>query len=109
MPTKVAATSWLRRGRVLRLPAATPGAERDEVWALLPPLEVPARWPLRTHTAVQGERLDTLAARYLGDPALWWVLAEVNQRKDPWDVEPGDSVLVPDRRTVQLEVLADAR
>jgi nucleoid-associated protein YgaU len=30
------------------------------------------------HTVVQGDRLDNLAARYLGDPELFWRLCDAN-------------------------------
>jgi hypothetical protein len=31
-----------------------------------------------THTVVQGDRLDLLAAKYLGDPLLFWLLCDAN-------------------------------
>jgi len=30
------------------------------------------------HTVTQGDRLDLLAARYLGDPLLFWLLCDAN-------------------------------
>ena len=33
---------------------------------------------LQEHTLVQGERLDHLAARYFGDPELFWRLCDAN-------------------------------
>jgi hypothetical protein len=33
---------------------------------------------LQEHTLVQGERLDQLAARYFGDPELFWRLCDAN-------------------------------
>jgi hypothetical protein len=33
---------------------------------------------LQKHTVVKGDRLDNLAARYLGDPELFWRLADSN-------------------------------
>ena len=32
----------------------------------------------REHAVVQGDRLDLLAARYLGDPEQWWKIADAN-------------------------------
>lgn len=37
----------------------------------------------REHAVVQGERLDLLAARYLGDPEQWWKLADANVTLQP--------------------------
>jgi hypothetical protein len=34
---------------------------------------------LEEHTVVDGERLDNLAARYLGDPTLFWRLCDANR------------------------------
>ena len=33
---------------------------------------------IRMHTVVEGERLDNLTARYLGDPELYWRLCDAN-------------------------------
>jgi hypothetical protein len=33
---------------------------------------------VQEHAVVQGDRLDNLAARYIGDPELWWQLADAN-------------------------------
>jgi nucleoid-associated protein YgaU len=33
---------------------------------------------LSTHTVVQGDRLDNLAARYLGEPEQYWKLCDAN-------------------------------
>ena len=35
------------------------------------------------HTVVQGDRLDNLAARYLGDPELFWRLCDANRAMRP--------------------------
>ena len=47
------------------------------------------------HVVVAGERLDSLAARYLGDETLYWVLALCNGIQDPFSVSPGDTLQVP--------------
>jgi hypothetical protein len=33
---------------------------------------------VQTHTVAARDRLDTLGARYLGDPEQWWRLADAN-------------------------------
>jgi hypothetical protein len=38
---------------------------------------------LQVVTVVEGDRRDTLAARHLGDPELWWRLADANGVIDP--------------------------
>jgi hypothetical protein len=36
------------------------------------------------HTVKQGDRLDLLAANYLGDPLLSWVICDANGAIEPW-------------------------
>ncbi len=38
---------------------------------------------LSTHTVVQGDRLDNLAARYLGDPEQYWKLCDASDAVRP--------------------------
>jgi hypothetical protein len=50
---------------------------------------------LSRHTVQPGERLDHLAARYLGDPAEFWRLCEATEALRPADLEePGTALLV---------------
>ena len=41
---------------------------------------------LQTHTVVQGERLDVIAAQYLGDPQLFWRICDANGAMKPGEV-----------------------
>jgi hypothetical protein len=41
---------------------------------------------LQEHTLVQGERLDHLAARYFGDPELFWRLCDANVAMRPGEL-----------------------
>jgi nucleoid-associated protein YgaU len=46
------------------------------------------------HTVVHGDRLDLLAAKYLGDPLLYWVVCDANGAMRPDQlVETPGSVL----------------
>lgn len=47
------------------------------------------------HIVSQNERLDHLAARYLGDDQYYWVIAIVNSIIDPLDIQPGQKLMVP--------------
>jgi nucleoid-associated protein YgaU len=48
-----------------------------------------------------GERLDLVAARYYGDPALWRVLAAYNGITDPVRIPPPRSIRVPPLATLR--------
>lgn len=41
---------------------------------------------LQQHTVVQGERLDVIAAQYLGDPQLFWRICDANGAMRPEDL-----------------------
>lgn len=48
---------------------------------------------LSEHTVRDGERLDVLAARFLGDPEQFWRLCDANGVMDPAELEaPGVTV-----------------
>jgi hypothetical protein len=38
---------------------------------------------IQQHTVTQGERLDNIAAQYLGDPTLFWRLCDANNAMNP--------------------------
>jgi hypothetical protein len=38
---------------------------------------------IQQHTVIQGERLDNIAAQYLGDPTLFWRLCDANNAMNP--------------------------
>jgi hypothetical protein len=46
---------------------------------------------VQRHTLVEGDRIDNLAAQYLGDPELYWQIADANGAMDPAELteEPG--------------------
>jgi hypothetical protein len=45
----------------------------------------------------EGERLDLVAARTIGDPEQFWRICDANNMMNPFDivVEPGDTLRVP--------------
>lgn len=48
---------------------------------------------LQEHVVVQGERLDNLAARYIGDPEQFWRLCDANAVLAPEELETPGRVL----------------
>jgi hypothetical protein len=41
---------------------------------------------IATHTVRQGDRLDLIAANYLGDPLIFWLICDANGAIDPHDL-----------------------
>jgi hypothetical protein len=39
--------------------------------------------PLQQYTVIQGDRLDNIAARFMGDPTLFWRLCDANGAMRP--------------------------
>lgn len=64
-----------------------------------PPEAQPGELGLRRrHLLVGAEDLPALAARYLGDPAAWWRIADQNPRIFPLDLATGSILLLPGSR-----------
>ena len=49
-------------------------------------LPEPAAQPVGTYVTSEGDRIDRIAAATLGDPLLWWRLADTNLAFDPADL-----------------------
>lgn len=57
----------------------------------------------RGHLLAHGDRLDQVAARRLGDPALWWRIADANGAIDPQAlVEEPELDPLPPRRVLRI-------
>jgi nucleoid-associated protein YgaU len=98
--------SWLSM-RFLRL-VDTPAA-RDAVLKPAPALDLSSagRERARDHvisgtgetantlTTSAGDRLDTLASRYYGNPSLWRAIASYNNIDDPARIPPGTTLRIP--------------
>jgi nucleoid-associated protein YgaU len=50
-----------------------------------------------TYVIVEGDRLDNLAAKFLGDPLLYWMICDANGATDPdaLTAQVGRSILIP--------------
>jgi len=70
---------------------------RGRVVACVTPAEVPAQPELGRHRLRQGQRLDHLANHYLGDPAGFWRIAEINDAMTPEAALDTPLVRIPTR------------
>ena len=59
----------------------------------------------RFHTVVAGDRVDLLAARYLGQADLWWVLCDYNDIFFPLEIELGAVLRIPSVEHVNMRLL----
>ena len=62
---------------------------------IIPPMSIYAQ--TQNYSIVAGDRLDILAARFLGDPILFWMIADANGAEDSIDLTatPGRVILIP--------------
>ena len=51
----------------------------------------------QSYVIVDGDRLDNLASKFLGDPLLYWVICDANGAADPdtLTAQPGRTILIP--------------
>lgn len=57
------------------------------------------------HTVVDGDRIELIAHRYLGDAQLWWIIADYNDLFFPLAIEAGTVLRIPSVEYVQMRIL----
>ena len=68
-------------------------------------IDTTARHDDQFHTVVDGDRLDLIAHRYLGDARLWWIIADYNDLFCPLELETAAVLRIPSIEHVQMRVL----
>ena len=56
-------------------------------------------------TDATNKRLDLIAWKYYKDVNLWWVIAEINNISNPFEVKTGAVLRIPTYERVQMEVI----
>ena len=76
-------------------------------WGTRPPICIPISDRDQFHRVTDDDvrRIDLLAWRYYGDCALWWVIAEANNVRNPLALEPSQVLRIPALEIVQMQVL----
>ncbi len=69
------------------------------------PVDTTPRPDDRFHTVVAGDRVDLLAARYLGQADLWWVLCDYNDIFFPLELELGAVLRIPSVEHVNMRLI----
>jgi nucleoid-associated protein YgaU len=64
---------------------STPGGQKITYLArrIVPQPGSPHFATIATHTVRQGDRLDLIAAKYLGDPLMFWLICDANGAIEP--------------------------
>lgn len=68
-------------------------------------IDTTPRYDDRLHTVVEGDRIDLLAHRYLGDARLWWIICDYNDIFFPLELTPGTDLRIPSVEHVQMRLL----
>jgi hypothetical protein len=85
-PVSAQATLFAPTSRYFGLPTATLQTADGRTVIYLTRRFVPSADQfvlLQLHTVIQGERLDNIAAQYLGDPEAFWRLCDANNAMRP--------------------------
>lgn len=94
--------------------ATSPWAREPRYWdagtgAVFVGLRAPVRLaPAEDDTLLawrEGDRLGLIAHNAWGDAKLWWLLCDLNDIVDPFNIEVGAVLRVPSRARVELVVL----
>ena len=78
----------------------------EEFLGTRPAIDTTPRPDDRFHTVVEGDRVDVLAFRYLGQAQLWWILCDYNELAFPLEIEPGMVLRIPSFEHVHMRILA---
>lgn len=57
------------------------------------------------HTVREGDRIDLIAYRYLGDAGLWWIICDYNDIFFPLEIKVGAALRIPSLEYVQMRLL----
>lgn len=68
-------------------------------------IDTTPRYDDRFHTVIDGDRIDLIAHRYLGDARLWWIVADYNDLFFPLELETGAVLRLPSVEHVQMRIL----
>jgi len=69
---------------------------------ILPPSQQVTVFQYTYYTVVFADRIDSIASSFLGNPALWFKIAQVNPQIMNWlDLQPGTVIRIPLIATVQ--------
>lgn len=57
------------------------------------------------HVVKASDELDYLAHNYYGESKYWWVIADANNIINPWKLEVGTNLVIPDLDYIKSHIL----
>lgn len=57
------------------------------------------------HMVTYSDRLDTLAFQYYRNSKYWWIIADVNDVLNPFELTVGQTLIIPDLDLIKAYVL----
>lgn len=86
-------------------------AQEAYVWGIANPPPVVKREDDQFYTVRQGDRVDLIAHRILGEVRYWWIVMHYNNISDPLDLDKytGRQLRLPSRNTVERIYVAEFR
>jgi nucleoid-associated protein YgaU len=58
-----------------------------------------------THTIKDNENIWDIASRYYQDDLYWKVIADVNNIENPFELTPGQEIIIPDIDKAKLQII----
>lgn len=49
----------------------------------------------RIYTIQEGDRLTQIAFKFYGEPLKWFIIADVNEIQNPFELEAGQEIIIP--------------
>ena len=80
-------------------------APGEEFLGARPRVDTTPRPDDRFHTVVAGDRVDSLATRYLGQAELWWIVCDYNDLFFPLELELGAVLRIPSVEHVNMRLI----
>lgn len=56
----------------------------------------------KAYTIIEGDELTSISFRFYGVPTYWYIIADVNNILNPFDLTVGDNIIIPNLNKYDL-------
>jgi len=56
----------------------------------------------KAYTIKEEDKLTTIAFRFYGNPLLWFLIADINEIENPFELTVGDDIIIPNQNIYDL-------